>query len=970
MHWQSYNKILVIVFSIIIFLGYPNFLYSQSKPIADWEFLSTSTIDARQFIASHPEYDGRAIVIFILDSGVDMGVPGLTATSEGKVKVIDAQDFSGQGDVSLYSGKIGEADQEKYVEHPDGFRLYNYQRLDKAPPDDSYLIGYLDEKRFANSDVKDINNNGRDDDRFGVLAFEVSDGDSLYWNAYVDTDGDQQIDDENAIRDYRVNFDTFQLRGGEKHFDRQLLTFALNIVPEEMIVSLHFDDNGHGTHVAGIAAGYKINDEVGFNGIAPGAQIISLKIGNGTYEGGCTVTGSVKKALEFATNYARIHNQPIVINISYGTGSIQEGSSDIDFIVNSLLTINDNIFVCVSNGNDGPGISTTGTPAAAQSVFSVGALLSAEVANKYYGTNLKTDKIFYFSACGGELNKPDALAPGSASSTIPQFMDNDFMRGTSMAAPQASGAAALLLSAAIQSEPKLPIKNILIHRALKFSAHPISGYNYLEQGSGVINVPDAFRLLQSYSNKHQHDSVVAYEITTESPALSDGNGASAYWRTGDYFPQKDERQTFTIRPVFSDTIEANAQAKFYRAFELAASHPWLIPVKKSVYIKGEMPASIEVRYDPVLLSQPGIYSGKIFGYRKQSGQQVNNPAALEFELLNTIIIPYIFDQKNGYEQEFLKQAINPGDVQRYFIQAPVGATAAKIKISPSAAKFCSVTGFVYDPAGRQYALIDPITSKEQNTEIEVIPEDALSQGVWEIDIYSDFANENESIYDLSISFSSFKIEPVTISDFTYEVGKEPRGDLQVTNQFTIPFYGFGRGSLIGYQKSQSRRIVDRDVFTYDFTVEPDVKMVEFDIDFDDESFVKFTDVAITIYDSRGKAVARDAMDQDRARIYLDRISGEAFTLEIVVAFAYSKMDAAWRFKMTERYYTNETITIKIYQGYDRVFKFYPFITKKLDFTMDKSPRIPPEGFSNFGTIEFIDRNLLQKVFTVPIEFYR
>ncbi|MCU0644567.1 MAG: S8 family serine peptidase, partial [bacterium] len=317
-----------------------------------------------------------------------------------------------------------------------------------------------------------------------------------------------------------------------------------------------------------------------------------------------------------------------------------------------------------------------------------------------------------------------ALAPGSASSTIPQFMDNDFMRGTSMAAPQASGAAALLLSAAIQSKPKLPIKNILIHRALKFSAHPISGYNYLEQGSGVINVRDAFQLLQSYSKKYQRDSVVEYEIATESPALSDGSGSAAYWRTGGYFPQKEERQTFTIRPVFSDTIEANEQAKFYRAFELTASHPWLSPVKKSVYLKGEMPASVEVRYNPDLLSQPGIYSGKIFGYRKQSGQQLNNPAALEFELLNTIIIPYIFDQKNGYEQEFLKQAITPGDVRRYFIQAPVGATAAKIKISPSAAKFCSVTGFVYDPAGIQYTVTDLIASKEQNTEIEVIPEDA------------------------------------------------------------------------------------------------------------------------------------------------------------------------------------------------------------------------------------------------------
>ena len=964
------SKALIIIISIAIFIASANSNHSQKKSALDWEFLSTSTIGARQFITSHPEFDGRGIVIFILDSGVDMGVAGLISTSEGAVKVIDARDFSGQGDVSLYSGKIGEEDQEKFIEHPDGFRLYNYLRLDKAPVDDNYLIGYLDEKRFINSDVRDINNNGRYDDLFGILAFEVSEGDSAYWIAYVDTDGDQHIDDERALRDYHVHFDTFQLRGGEKHFDRQMLTFALNIVPEDMIVSLHFDDNGHGTHVAGIAAGRNINDQDGFNGIAPGAQLISLKIGNGTYEGGCTVTGSMKKALEFAENYARIHKTPIVINISYGIGSIREGSSDIDFIVNQLLTVNDNIFICVSNGNDGPGISTTGTPAAARSVFSVGALLPAEIANKYYGASLKTDKIFYFSACGGELNKPDALTPGSASSTVPQFLNNDFMRGTSMAAPQASGAAALLLSAAIQSAPKLLTDNNYIHKALKFSAHPIPGYSYIEQGSGVINIPDAFRLLQNYSKKQQHDSVIEYEISTESPALSDGRGAAAYWRTGGYFPHNTDRQTFSIRPVFNDTIDANARAKFYRAFELTTSHPWLIPLKKSVYIKGETPASVDVRYNPDLLAQPGIYSGKIFGYRKQSGQQRHDPAALEFELLNTIIIPHIFDQRNGYQQEFLSRVIKPGDVQRYFVQAPVGATAAKIKISPSATRFCQVTGFIYDPAGKQYAVINPVASKEQNTEIELIPGDKLSQGVWEIDIYSDFANERESVYDLAISFSSFKIEPVTISDFSFEVGREPRGDLQVTNQFAIPFYGFGRGVLLGYQRSQNRRIMNRDVFTYDFSVASDVKKVEFEIDFEEDSFVKLTDVAITIFDARGKALARDAMNHNRTTIKLDRIAGEAFTLEVRVAFAYSRIDEPWRFKMTEKYFTEETIPIKIYQDFDRLFKFYPFITRQLDFTMEKSPRIPPEGFTIFGAIEFIDRNLLQQVFTVPVEFYR
>ena len=269
-----FRSTIIFVFTIFV-LGWSfNYALSQQDSMTNWSFLSTTTIGAKQFIQSHQEYDGQGVVIFILDSGVDMGVAGLKATPDGKVKVIDVMDFSSQGDVLLFEGEIGEEDQEKFVKHPEGYRLFNYQKLDKEPSNDEYMIGYLDENRFMNADVKDINNNGTYDDIFGVLMFKAVEQDTAYWLAYVDTDGDHHIDDEQAIQDYQVKYDTFQLRGGDKKYDRKLMTFALNIFPDEMKVSLHFDDNGHGTHVAGIAAGFKINNQDGFNGIYYGVPSI------------------------------------------------------------------------------------------------------------------------------------------------------------------------------------------------------------------------------------------------------------------------------------------------------------------------------------------------------------------------------------------------------------------------------------------------------------------------------------------------------------------------------------------------------------------------------------------------------------------------------------------------------------------------------------------------------------------------
>ncbi len=960
----------LIPFILVFFLLSLPYTSVQSQQVGDidWSFLSTTTIGARQFIQNNPQYDGRGIVIFILDSGVDMSIPGLRETSERKTKVIDVQDFSGQGDVLLYAGAIKAEDQEKFIQHPDGFRLYNYYLLNQKPIDGEYLIGYLDENRFRNSDVRDINNNGIFDDLFGILAFEVESGDSRSWVAYVDTDGDHHLDDEKPIRDYRVNHDTFQLRGGDKKYDRRLMSCALNILADEMKVSLHFDDSGHGTHVAGIAAGFMINDQNGLNGIAPGAQIISLKIGRGNYQGSCTVTGSLRKALNFVEDYVRRHRTPAVINISYGIGSIREGQSDIDHIVSDILTFNDDIFISVSNGNDGPGISTTGTPAAARSAFSVGALLPVSVARDCYGSNLDTDKIFYFSARGGELNKPDALAPGAASSTIPTFTDDNLMRGTSMAAPQVAGAAALLLSSALQSSPKLVTKNILLHRALKFSSNPLQGYSYLDQGSGVVNISQAFKLLKNYSTNSKNVEAYEYEITTECPSSSDGISASAYWRNGGYYPVESEKQTFTIRPIFNDSVAADTRANFYRAYDLKASHPWMSLITKSVYIKGEKSAAIEVTYNSELITLPGLYCGKIVAYRKQSGTAKYDPSNIEFELLSSIIVPYIFDHSNKYHQDFQKRRIVPGEVDRYFVLVPVGATTAKLNIAPTKNSYCKVNCFAYTPTGINYFMTKAITSKEQNQESQIIPAADLAPGIWEIDVYADFQGSEPSVYDLSMSFSSFKIEPPIISALSYPVGQEPNSHLKITNQFSIPFYGFGRGKLAGYQRTVFNEVKDRDTFNYDFNIESDIERIEFEIDFDDASFLKFTDVAINIYDPAGTAVSKDALNQDKIKVILDRIAAGHYIFEIVAAHAYSSYDANWKFILTEKYYTDDVINIKIYEEVDRLFKLYPFVPNELEFTLSNSPRIPPDGFSIFGTIEFVDRNLLQQVFTVPVEF--
>ena len=938
-------------YSVILLMS---LLLIQTEAVAtDWPFLDTKRMGAADFIKQHPSYNGKDAVVIILDTGVDMGVTGLTELPDGSPKVIDVQDFSGEGDVSFSKADTGSENNEKYLTNEEGNKVFGYDKLNLQPLDSVYYIGVLNEDRFKNTVLPDINNNGNQNEHFAFIVFKSSEG----WVAYVDLDADRNIDDEQPLQNYKEKLQSFRFRGRDKEQDRNLATFAINIFPEEKRVNFHYDGSSHGTHVAGISTGYKINGQDGLNGIAPGAKVISLKIGDCSLSGGATTTGSMVSAYEYGIEFAKKYDGPVVFNMSFGIGAEIEGQSAIDLTLDDFLSENEKLVFVTSAGNEGPGISTIGLPASSKFILTVGALNNKETANNLYGAHISSDKIFVFSSRGGELNKPDVLAPGGASSTVPPYSTRDVKWGTSMASPQAAGAVALVLSAAWQQ--KLPIVGAVLKKALKNSGDPLPGYLPLEQGSGVINIPTAFDVYKKLINEKNSRQVVNYDISTISPVYETEDGPAAYWRFGSYLPDKEHKQRFYINPVFSKKTDADARYNFYRGFTLKSGASWLKLNKKSTYIKGANPALVDVYFDKSKMKKPGLYNAKITAYRKGGLFASSSAVNKEFELMCTAVVPVVFNEQNGFKWSSKENTVAPGNVKRFFFDVPLKASAAAITLSAVRGSYSDLRAYLYDPAGReQHRLRIKSESKKSNTVF--LKSDELDRGTWELDVYADFRNEQNSKFELSASFSGLSFEPKVISKVRIKNGSDPEGQVKVLNNYDNLAKCRISGALLGIQRI--RHIADdNERYESTFSVDKTCERVQFDIELDAETYNLFTDFAINIKDYSGKTLHADGLSYRKLKFTFIPPQAGDYLIEFVPAFA-SHTAQDWSLTLKESYfYFNK---IKIDGGYE---EFYPRVNKETDFTVNGQIPAAPEGFYLFGELWLDSSGPYKNRTVVPIK---
>ena len=260
-----------------------------------------------------------------------------------------------------------------------------------------------------------------------------------------------------------------------------------------------YDDNGHGTHVAGIIAGNGYSSKGKYVGIAPKTNIISLKALD---ENGGGSTSDIIAALSYCIENKERYNIKIV-NLSLGPANNKPEKDPLVKAVEKCVEAG--LVVVTAAGNSGPNEKTILSPGVSRKVITVGAVDDKRT------IDTSDDTIAKFSSRGPTIQgiqKPDLVAPGVNINSLSNTKLDSYtsLSGTSMATPLISGSLALLFNRYGDELTPEDYKLKLVESCEQLN-EPIQG-----QGAGMLNLKLLFNaepnMVKSLSNSLFDDDFI------------------------------------------------------------------------------------------------------------------------------------------------------------------------------------------------------------------------------------------------------------------------------------------------------------------------------------------------------------------------------------------------------------------------------------------------------------------------------
>lgn len=845
-----------------------------------------------KFLAQHPTYDGRGVLIGILDTGIDPGIPGLLKTSTDAPKVLDLRDFSDEGAVRL----------ERIVPQGDsvviaGRRLRGFGRVAALSTAGPYYGGVVREIPLGQLPASDLNGNGTDSDTLAVVVTRATDG----WVLLADTDGNGSLLGERPVHDYLAARESF---GWAARGRAPRLNIAANFSAErgEPRLNLVFDISSHGTHVAGIAAGHDLYGVSGFNGVAPGAQVLGLKIANSA-QGSVTTTGSMLRAMDYAIRFAAARRLPLVLNLSFGVGNELEGTARIDAIIDSVLTQHPEIVFTIAAGNDGPGLSTVGFPGSARRSISIGATLPSSFLPADPISGSRDDQLAYFSSRGGELAKPDLITPGVAYSTVPRWSTGkEIEQGTSMASPHAAGLAALLVSGLVQD--KRAIRASAVKQALMVTARPLPGASFIDEGTGIPEIEQAYQWLRT-------DRTVP-DIQVRATSGSEASAAGFHER----------------RPAessWSQRFDLTGPAAAAGSYTLRSDSPWASAPAKVTLNAGK--STVDVRYNLATLKSPGAYVATVTGWGADS---LAGPA---FRLVSTIVAP----EPVGAGTRNLRSGVrvSAGSQLRTFFRAD-SARPFEIRISSGSAGQKGLA-FFHEPDGMPYR-------DESARAIGA----AEREAVYDVDGRDAVPGAYEAVVVASPVQALDATVKVTQSPLRLQLARQGATAVARLSNLTASAARAEVGMLVGGAE-RVETVVARGsaVRRIPFMAPEWARAVVVDLTMERAQWSRFTDFGVTLFDSVGRQIEKQPLNYAFGRLQAnvqEHRGNQPLELALFPAFADPNSDENWTVRATIRLYADSAVALDPAAPADSVITIAPGQTVNAEFALPSNPWPLGDGF--------------------------
>ncbi|NEC25692.1 S8 family serine peptidase [Streptomyces sp. SID8111] len=828
---------------------------------------------AVDFVKHNRKADGRGVTIGILDSGVDLAHPALQKTTTGERKIVDwvtatdpivDNDRTWRPMVSSVSGPSFAYDGKTW----------------KAPAGDYRISTFLESYTTGGDANGDTNLDGDTTDSWGVLY------DAEAGTVRVDLNNNQDFSDDTPMKPYKDKFHVGYFGTDDPKTDvAERQPFVVEIrkdVPMDPyggdwvgqkadFVNIGLIEGSHGSHVAGITAAHGLFGGK-MNGAAPGAKLVSSRAC--TWSGGCTNVALTEGMIDLVANRG-----VDIVNMSIGgLPALNDGNNARAELYNRLIDTY-GVQIVISAGNSGPGANTIGDPALADKVISVGASVSRETWAANYGSVVKKKYgMMPFSSRGPREDggfTPTLVAPGASVNTIQTWAAGapvaeagyglpagyGMLQGTSMASPQAAGAAALLLSAAKQK--RIDLTPAKLRTALTSTAERIKDVQAYEQGAGLIDIEEAWDAIRDGATAHTYTVKAPVDTAIDQFLKTPGFGTGLYDREGGLKVRQKKTYDITITrtsgPDRAIKHELDLENNADRTFRIVGDDEVRLPLNK--------PVTVKVQAHP---KSAGLKSAIL---------EVDDPRTegVDHQVLNTVVVSaplkYTFAASGKAQRN---------DTTSYFVTVPEGAKTLEIAMSglkaDSQTRFIAIHpyGVPADPTSTVNCY--PNYSNPANTcrpDVRSYPDP--QPGVWEIEVESRRTSPLlDNPYKLNVAVLGAAFDPETVTVPEAKVGEPAAASWKVTNRLAA-LDGKLLGGPLGSANTDRPSIKTGDKHTT--TVEVPAGAASLDVAIGNVTDTA-ADLDLAVYKD-GVRVAQSADGDSEESVSIAKPAAGTYTVEVV-----------------------------------------------------------------------------------------